>query len=151
MAMRHRLLSALVMGGLLLALSGTLFALTLGRSAPDIDIPWMVWFATFAVIVVVASWALTRRRVWGFFSAINGGMCWAVAFAGSVQSLPEWAPYREGTPASGVDLALPIAAMLRAALASGYLGIVAVAIGIVLMLAAGWLLSGHDGVKHSHS
>jgi hypothetical protein len=149
--MKHKLLGSLVMGGLLLALSGALFALTLGRSAPDIAVPSMVWFAAFAVIVVVALWVLTPRRVWGVFSAINGGMCWAVAFAGSVQSLPEWAPYHEGTPSSGVDLALPVAAMLRAALASGYFGIAAVVVGIVLMLAAGWLLSGHDGVKHSHS
>lgn len=146
--MTDKLVSALVMGVLLLALSGMLFAFTLGRSAQDVTVPWIVWFAVLAVIVIVAWRALRPRRLWGVFSAINGGMCWALAFAASVQSLPEWAPYREGTPAGGVDLTLPTTAMLRAALASGYLGIAAVAIGMALMIAAGWLLSGGGGAKH---
>jgi hypothetical protein len=148
--MRNKFFGVVVMGGLLLVLSAIVFALTFGRSAQEFMVPWIVWFAVFVVIVILARLALTPRRTWGFFSAINGGMCWVLAYAGSIQPLPEWAPYREGGPAGGVDFALPIGAVLRAALASGYLGIAAVVTGIVLMLAAGWLLSGHDGARHSH-
>lgn len=146
--MRNRLVGVLVMGGLLLALSGIVFALTLGRSAQEFTVPGIVWFAVFVVIVIVAWRALTPRRTWGLFSALNGGMCWVLAYAVSIPSLPEWAPYREGSPAGGVDLALPIAAALRAALASGYLGIAAAVTGILLLTAAGWLLSGRGGMQH---
>lgn len=148
--MKNKLFGVLMMGGLLLALSGIVFALTFGRSAREFTVSWVVWLAVFVVIVIVAWRAVTPRRTWGFFSAINGGMFWVLAYAGSLQPLPEWAPYREGAPAGGIDFTLPIGATLRAALASGYLGIAAVTTGIILMLAAGWLLSGHDGAEHSH-
>jgi len=148
--MRSRLLGVLVMGGLLLLLSSIVFGLTLGRSTQAFTVPSIIWFLIVAVIVSVAWVAITPRRIWGVFSAINGGMCWVLAYAASVQSLPEWAPYREGAPAEGIDLTPPLGAALRTALASGYLGIAAAVTGILLMIAAGWLLSSQGGAKHSH-
>lgn len=145
----NKVLCILVMGALLLALSAILSALVLGPSQ-GLLVPWLIGFAIFVVAVAVARRALTPRRSWGILAAVNGGMCWAVVLAVSTQSFPEWAPYREGVPSSGVDLTVPVSGIFRVALASGYLGIVAALIGIILIVAAGWLLSEQGGVRHSH-
>ena len=48
------------------------------------------------------------------------------------QTLPEWAPYREGQPSSGVTLTLPVVSILGAWV-SAILGFVAVVAGLVLI------------------
>ncbi len=69
-------------------------------------------------------------KLFGFFIVglgvlVSGGFLLA-------QTLPEWAPYREGVPAAGVDLTPPIVALLGAQF-SALLGFIAVIIGLVLI------------------
>lgn len=146
--MLSRFLSAVLMGVLLLALAGMLYAVTFERGAAALTAPWTVWLVGLILIAAVALRTPSPRHSWGFFSAVNGGMCWALAAVVSTQPVPEWAPYREGIPVDHADLSLPIGAFLGGALLSGYMGIAAVVIGVILTVAAMWLLSTHGHSNH---
>ena len=73
---------------------------------------------------------------------ITGGLLLA-------QTLPEWAPYREGQPSGGVALTLPVASVLGARV-SAALGFVAVVIGLALIATAIRTAFRHRTVRLSH-
>jgi len=65
------------------------------------------------------------------------------------QTLPEWAPYREGTPSSGVSFTLPVVSVLGAWF-SALLGFAAVVVGLVLIGTAIRALFRHGFERLSH-
>ena len=130
--MTSKFLNLTVMGFLFVVLIGILYAFTLGRSATAIAVPWLVLGGAVLVAGVLAFLTSTARRAWGIFSALNGAISWSLAIVVTLEPLPEWAPYREGVPSDRVEFALPWSAMLRAAVASGYFGIAAAAVGLTL-------------------
>lgn len=146
--MLSRFLSAILMGALLLALADMLYEVTIERGAVALSAPWAIWLVGLALVAAVALRTPSPRHSWGLFSAVNGGMSWALAAIVSTQPLPEWAPYREGLPLDRVDLSLPVGAFLGGALLSGYMGIATVIIGVILTIAAIWLLSTHNHSNH---
>lgn len=131
-----RLVAALVMGLLLLALSGLLHtaaaAATIGAGWSYI---WATWLIAVIATLLIAFGAPTGRIAWGRLCALNGLASAGVLLVSTVVALQERQKVFGGLADQAVSLgfARPIGAALGAALLSAALGIAALFLAVVLL------------------
>ena len=129
-----RLVAALIMGLLILALSGLLHTAaagaTIGRGASYL---WATWSVAAIVTCVVAFSAPTGRIAWGRLCALGGLLSTGLLVATLLGAQAKEVPFGEfAGQAAWLEVVRPVGAALGAAYLSGALGIAALLIAIVL-------------------
>lgn len=132
-----RVLAALLMGVLLLALSGLLHTAAAATLGAGWSYLWVTWLVAVLATIFVAVGAPTARIAWGRLCLINGLAAAAVFVATMAGVPPVGAVSGEiADQAAWLGVAQPLGAALGAALLSGALGIVAIGLAVVLVGAA---------------
>ena len=141
--MTSRTISALFMGSISLILFTVLAFITFGQSHPGSLWLWVSWIVSLASTAAVLSLTTTARGAWGYLSLIGGVISLVVMLSILLIPVSASAPYQPGADwLQNLDLAPPVDARLREAIASAYFGI-AIIIGGMILLSAAYLLLHH--------
>lgn len=149
--MRNKWLGVLVMGALSLVLVSVLDVLVAKQALAGLPSLWTSWAVSLAFTGSVA-WKTTSSRVaWGYLSLINGLLSFVIMVATAVLPATS-APYEPGSDwLRSVDLAPPVVARLREAIASAYFAIAVIILGLIFLGAAYLLLHlWDDSKRHAH-
>ncbi len=141
-AVAGRLIAALVMGLVLVVLSGLLHSAAAAAMAGGWSYLWASWSVAIIVTLLIALSAPTRRIAWGRLCAVNGLVSGGVLVASTIAAVKGNAAGLDNLADQGTSfgLARPIGGALGAALLSGALGIAALLLTVVLLAASYVLL-----------
>lgn len=146
-----RFLAALLMGLLLLALSGVLHSAAAATVGAGWSYLWVTWIVAVLATASVVFTAPTAQMAWGRLCLVNGLAAGAVFVASMVALPPAGAsPGEIADQTAWLGVARPLGATLGAALFSGLLGIVAIGLAMVLVAAA-YILRHLDVKSHRHA
>ena len=130
-----KLLAALIMGLILLALSGIIYSAAAAGLASPWSYLWLSWLAAGAAALAVALAAPTAKHAWSRLCLLDAATA-IVVFLVALLAAPRAAGMNG---ANWVGAPHPLGAALGAALLSGFLGLFAVILAL-LLLAVAWLL-----------
>lgn len=139
-----RVIAALIMGLLLLLLSGALHTAAAAATGFGLSYLWATWLGAIVVTLLITFTAPTGRIAWGMLCALNG-----VASTGltviAVLQMTGIVPDRLVDHAGSLGLGESIGGALGGALLSAALGIIGLVIVTALLVAPYVVL---DGKKH---
>ena len=145
-----RVLAIVVMGLLLLAISGLIRSAAAGQAGDAMPSIWIVWLAAGAATLALAAFASSARLAWGRLCLLNGLASLTLLLVSLVaRASPGAASNATAEAIESLGVARPIGAALGGALVSGALGIAAVTLAVVLFVASAFLL--RPTRRHAHA